>query len=166
MRAVALSEPRLSNLSQDVEEVLSGFLKITQCAMVKRRSWVNIAVYPCLPLSLIHHRNINTFENKVWEIYFYKECVRSFIELHKSWVYNTDKDGEFSSSIIWKKAKKTKMILKRLLNDCINKYNLLHVVFLPDIAMIRILCIWNSLSIFLIHIQSHVWQKFCMRKSM
>ena len=25
------------------------------------------------PPSLTHHRNINPFENKVWEIYFYKE---------------------------------------------------------------------------------------------
>ena len=73
LRAVTLSEPWLSNPSQDVKEVLSGFLKITQCAMVKRRSWVNIAVCPCLHPSLTHHRNMKTFENKVWEIYFYKE---------------------------------------------------------------------------------------------
>ena len=65
LSAVALSDPWLSNPSQDTEEVLSGFLKITQHAMVKRRSWVNIAVYPCLHPSLTHHRNINPFENKV-----------------------------------------------------------------------------------------------------
>ena len=76
--AVALSDSQLSNTSQDVEEVLSGFLKITQRAMAKRRSWVNIAVCPCLHPSLRHHRNINPFENKVWEIYFYKE-VCSFV---------------------------------------------------------------------------------------
>ena len=64
-RAVALSGLRLSNPSQDAEEVLSGFLKIIQRAMVKRRSWVNIAVCPCLHPSLTHHRNINLFENKV-----------------------------------------------------------------------------------------------------
>ena len=34
-------------------------------AMVRRRSWVNIAVCPCLYSSLTHHRNI---ENNVWEI--------------------------------------------------------------------------------------------------
>ena len=77
LRAVALRNLRLSNLSQDADEVLSGFLKITQCAMVKRRSWVNIAVCPCLHPSLTHHRNINPFENKVWVIYFYKEVCSS-----------------------------------------------------------------------------------------
>ena len=63
--AVALSDPRLSNPSHGAEEVLSGFLKITQHPMVKRRSWVNIAVCPCHHSSLTHHRNINPFENKV-----------------------------------------------------------------------------------------------------
>ena len=72
--------PRLSNPSQDAEEVLGGFLKITPRAMVKRRSWVNIAVCPCLRSSLTHHRNINPFENKLWEIYFYKEV---FVRLLK-----------------------------------------------------------------------------------
>ena len=77
--AYRLRTPRLSNPSQDAEEVLSGFLKITQHAMVKRRSWVNIAVCPCLQPSLTHHRNINPFENKMWEIYFYKKVFRLFI---------------------------------------------------------------------------------------
>ena len=77
-RAVALSDPRLSNHSEDAEEVLSGFLTITQRAMVKRWSWVYIAVCPCLLPSLTHHRNIAPFENKVWEVYFYKE-VCSFV---------------------------------------------------------------------------------------
>ena len=66
--------PRLSNPNQDAEEVLSGFWKITQRSMVKRRSWVNVAVRPCLHSSLTHHRNI---ENKVWEIHiFIKKCAR------------------------------------------------------------------------------------------
>ena len=78
LRAFSLSNLRWSNTSQDVEEVLSGFLKIIQCSKVKRSSWVNIAVCPSLNPSLTHHRNINPFENKVWEIYFYKE-VCSFI---------------------------------------------------------------------------------------
>ena len=64
---------RLINPSQDAE-VLSGFLKITQRAMVKRRSWVNIAVCPSIHPSLTHHRNINPFENKEWKTYFCK-CV-------------------------------------------------------------------------------------------
>ena len=37
-------------------------------AMVRRKSWINIAVYPCLHPSLTHHRNI---ENKVWEIHIF-----------------------------------------------------------------------------------------------
>ena len=53
-------------------------------ALVKRRSWVNIAVCLCLYSSLAYHRNINPFENKVWERYiFIKKCVRSFIEVRK-----------------------------------------------------------------------------------
>ena len=71
LEATAPREPRLSNPNQDSEEVLSGFLKITQRALVKRRSWVNIAVCPYLHPSLTHNRNINPFENKVWEICFY-----------------------------------------------------------------------------------------------
>ena len=71
LRAVVLSNP-----SQDAGEVLSGYWKITQRAMVKRRSWVNRAVSPCLSSSLTYHRNINPFENKVWEILiFIKKCV-------------------------------------------------------------------------------------------
>ena len=42
LRAIALSGLQLSNPSQDVEEVLSGFLKITQRAIVKRRSYRSI----------------------------------------------------------------------------------------------------------------------------
>ena len=84
LEATALNEPRLSNLSQDAEEVLSGFLKITQRAMVRSRSWVNIPVCPCLYPSLKLPRNISPFENKVWEIHlFIKKCVRSFIEVGK-----------------------------------------------------------------------------------
>ena len=100
LRAVAHSDLQLSNPSQDVKEVPSGFLEITQSAMVKRRSWVNIAVCPCLHSSLTHHRNINPFENKEWEIhiFFIKKCVRSFIELCKSCkrvVYNNSKPKFF-----------------------------------------------------------------------
>ena len=48
-------------------------------AMVKRRTWVNIAVCPCLHSSLTPNRNI---KNKVWELYiFVKKCVCSFIEV-------------------------------------------------------------------------------------
>ena len=94
LMSVALSDPRLSNPSQDAEELLSGFLKITQRAMVRRRSWVNIAACPCRHPSLTHHRHINPFENKVWEIHiFMKKRVHSFTEVRKSmlwlWLYNT-----------------------------------------------------------------------------
>ena len=65
----ALSDPRLSNPAKMRKK----------CCYGRGRSWVNIAVCPCLHSSLTHHRNI---ENKVWEIYiFIKKCVRSFIEV-------------------------------------------------------------------------------------
>ena len=51
-----LSDPRLSNPAK----------------MRKKYCWLNIAVCPCLH-SPLTHRNINPFENKVWEVYFYKE---------------------------------------------------------------------------------------------
>ena len=74
------SKMRLSNPIQDAEEVLSGFLKI--------RSWVNIAVCPCLHLSLTHNRNINPLENKVCEIHiFIKKCVL-FIYWSSSFMFN------------------------------------------------------------------------------
>ena len=54
-------------------------------AVVRRKSWVNIAVCPCRHSSLAHNRNINPLKNKVWDIYifFIKECIRSFIEVRK-----------------------------------------------------------------------------------
>ena len=57
--ATTLTDSRLSNSSQDAEEVFSGFLNITQRAMAKRRNWFNIAVCPCLHPSLTHYRIIN-----------------------------------------------------------------------------------------------------------
>ena len=43
-----------------------------------------LSEYLSLHSSLTHHRNINPFENKVWEIHiFIKKCVSSFIEVHK-----------------------------------------------------------------------------------
>ena len=84
LRAVTLSDTRLSNLSLDAEEVLSGFLKITQRAMVKRRSL-------SVPVSthLSHTTETSTLSRiKRRDIFFIKKCVCSFIELRKSWVYN------------------------------------------------------------------------------
>ena len=50
-------------------------------AMVKRRTWVNIAVVP-VSTHISHITDINPLENKVWELYiFVKRCVRSFIEV-------------------------------------------------------------------------------------
>ena len=61
-------------------------------AMVRRRSWINIAVCPCLHSSLTYHRILNPFENKVWEIYFSKEVCWFDHRIHKSvlwlWLYN------------------------------------------------------------------------------
>ena len=106
LRAVAVGYPRLSDPRLNMEEVLSGLLKITQLAMVKRRSWVNIAVCHSLHWSLTHHRNINPFENKVWEIHiFINKCVRSFIEVRLwmlwLWLYNTS--SKYSFHQIWTK---------------------------------------------------------------
>ena len=43
-----------------------------------------LSEYMSLHPSLTHHRNINPFDNKVWEIYiFMKKWVRSFIEVRK-----------------------------------------------------------------------------------
>ena len=54
-------------------------------ATARRKNWVNIAVCLCLHPSLTYHRNINPFENKVWEIHiFIKKCVRSFIHWSSS----------------------------------------------------------------------------------
>ena len=47
--------------------------------MVERRTWVNIAVRPCLHSFLTHNKH-HLFENKVWEIYI-KKCIRSFVEV-------------------------------------------------------------------------------------
>ena len=88
LRAVALGDPRLSNRSRDAEEELSGFLKITPRAMVKRRSWVSIAVCPSLPHLSHTIETSNISRIKCVRYIFIKKCVRSFIELHKSWVYN------------------------------------------------------------------------------
>ena len=46
-----------------------------------RRS--TLSEYMSLHPSLTNHRNVNPLENKVWEIYFIKKCVRSFIEVRK-----------------------------------------------------------------------------------
>ena len=63
----ALSYPRLSNPSQE-----------RSAAMVERRTWVNIAVRPCLHSFLTHNKH-HLFENKVWEIYI-KKCIRSLLK--------------------------------------------------------------------------------------
>ena len=68
----ALSDPRLSNPSQDEKEVLLWSEELGSICS---------SPFPS-PTHLWHTININPFENKVWEIYFYiKTCVRSFIEV-------------------------------------------------------------------------------------
>ena len=49
--------------------------RFRSAAMVKRRIWVNIAVFPCLHSSLTHNRTINPFEDKVWEIHIFINSV-------------------------------------------------------------------------------------------
>ena len=60
----ALSDPRLSNPSQDEKEVL---LRSEELGSI--RSSLSSS-----PTHLSHTTNFNPFENKVWEIYFYKVC--------------------------------------------------------------------------------------------
>ena len=51
-----------------------------------KKIWEEVLYFEYMSLhpSLIHHRNINPFENKVWDIYiFIKKCVRLFIEVRK-----------------------------------------------------------------------------------
>ena len=54
-------------------------------AMVRRRSWVNIAVCPCLHSSLTHHRNI---ENNVWEIHIFYREVYSLVHWSSSIMFD------------------------------------------------------------------------------
>ena len=55
-------------------------------AMVERRIWVNITVVPVSNSSLTHNKH-HPFENKVWEIYFYKEvCSFDCWSCHYSWL--------------------------------------------------------------------------------
>ena len=63
----ALSNPRLSNPSQDEEEVM---IWSEELGSIKQS-------VPVSSSSLTHQKH-NPFENKVWEIYFYKE-VYSFV---------------------------------------------------------------------------------------
>ena len=58
----------------------------TQAKMWKKccygwgRTWVNIAVRPCLHSFLTHNKH-HLFENKVWEIYiFIKKCICSLLK--------------------------------------------------------------------------------------
>ena len=63
----ALSDPRLSNPYQERKKVLLGQYRSLSLS----------------PAHLSHTTNINPFENKVWEIYFYKE-VCSFVHWSSS----------------------------------------------------------------------------------
>ena len=49
-----------------------------KCCYGQGRTWVNIAVHPCLH-SFITHNKHHLFENKVWEIYI-KKCIRSLLK--------------------------------------------------------------------------------------
>ena len=72
----ALCDPRMSNPSKDEEEVL----------LWSEEFWVKITVLTCLHSPLTHKKH-HPFENKLWEIYFIKKCIRSFIEVrHYVWL--------------------------------------------------------------------------------
>ena len=52
-----------------------------KCCYGQGRTWVNIAVCPCLHSFLTHNKH-HLFKNKVWEIYiFYKEVYSFIIEI-------------------------------------------------------------------------------------
>ena len=67
----ALSDPQLSNPT-----------RWERSAAMVRRTGVNIEVYPCLHSPLTYKKH-HPFENKVWEIHFYKE-VFSFVHWSSS----------------------------------------------------------------------------------
>ena len=69
----ALSDPRLSNPSQDEKDVLLWSEELGAICSSPSPS----------PTHLSHTTNINHFQNKVWEIYFYKE-VCSFVHWSSS----------------------------------------------------------------------------------
>ena len=69
----ALSDPRFSNPSQDKKEVLLWSEELGPICSSLSPS----------PTYLSHTTNINLFENKEWEIYFYKE-VCSFVHWSSS----------------------------------------------------------------------------------
>ena len=51
-----------------------------KCCYGRGRTWVNIAVHPCLH-SFLTHKKHHPIENKVWEIYiFIKKCIRSLLK--------------------------------------------------------------------------------------
>ena len=67
----ALSDPWLSNPSQDAKEVL---------LWARKNLGQYVAVRPCLHSFLTHNKH-HPFENKVWEIYiFIKKCIRSLLK--------------------------------------------------------------------------------------
>ena len=94
---IATSHPRaavFSGLKLSIPgleaEVLSGVLKITQCAMVKRRSYWTIqqSVFVFLP-SICHSHTTEAstpFENKVWELYSYKEVLSFFLHYFNRYI--------------------------------------------------------------------------------
>ena len=51
-----------------------------KCCYGRGRTWVDIAVRPCLHSFLTHNKH-HPFENKVWEIYiFIKKCIHSLLK--------------------------------------------------------------------------------------
>ena len=72
----ALNDPRLSNPSQDEKELLLWSEELGSICSCQSPS----------PAQISHTTNINPFENKVCEIYFYKE-VCSFVHWSRHYVW-------------------------------------------------------------------------------
>ena len=72
----ALSDPRLSNPSQDEKEVLLWSEELRSICSSLSPS----------PTHLSHTTNINPFKNKVWDIYFYK-VVWLFVHWSRHYVW-------------------------------------------------------------------------------
>ena len=78
----------LNTTDLEAEEELNGVLKITQRAMVERRSYwslsMSLAPSVCLSLSLSHTHTSEAsahFENKAWELYLYNEELWFFLHI-------------------------------------------------------------------------------------
>ena len=83
------------------------------------RTWVKITVRPCLHLPLTHTKH-HPFENKVWEIYFYKE-VYSFVHWSSYIVL------DYVSAYIFITAIQQTLLLSVCTSKCASIYGLIYL---------------------------------------